>query len=64
MSSLRLFSVVLLALNAYAQTHTASELGKEVVNAGLDANECYRVRDLEINEEEAVIVLTEGYLMF
>jgi hypothetical protein len=48
----------------YAQSHIAADLGRQIVAAGLDPNECYRVRDLEITEEEAVIVLTEGYLMF
>ncbi len=54
----------LLALNAYAQSHAAADLGKQIVAAGLDPAQCYRVRDLEIDEEDARFFLTEGYLMF
>jgi hypothetical protein len=51
-------------LNLAAQTHTAADLGKAVLAAGLDPNECYRIRDVEISEEDARIYLSEGYLMF
>ena len=42
----------------------AADLGREVLAAGLDPGECYRVRDLEISQEDARIFLNDGYLMF
>ena len=63
--ALRKLTLILpLAPNALAQTHAAADLGRQVVAAGLDPNECYKVRDLEITEEDARFFLTEGYLMF
>jgi hypothetical protein len=59
------FLLVLLFLPlAAAQSHAAADLGRAVVAAGLDASECYRVRDLELSEEDAHFYLTEGYLIF
>ena len=49
---------------AAAQTHTAADLGRAVVAAGLDPSECYRVRDLEFSEEDARFYFTDGYLIF
>lgn len=49
---------------AGAQPRTAAQLGREILSAGLDPAECYRVRDLEITQDEARIYLTDGYLMF
>jgi hypothetical protein len=49
---------------AVAQKRTAAELGRQILAAGLDPAECYRVRDLEITHDEARIYLTDGYLMF
>jgi len=54
----------LLAPSAQAQTHTAADLGRRILAAGLDPAECYRIRDLEITQDEARIYLTDGYLMF
>jgi hypothetical protein len=59
---LLLFSA--LTLPVFGQTHAAADLGKEVIAAGLDLNECYRVHDLEISKEDARFYLTDGYLMF
>ena len=53
-----------LALSALGQSHNAADLGRAVLAAGLDPNECYRVRDVEITEEDVHIVLSDGYLMF
>ncbi len=47
-----------------AQTRSAAALGKQVLEAGLDASECYRVRDLELPIEDAQFYFTEGYLIF
>ena len=55
-------------LPAAAQTppaqNRAAELGRQVLAAGLDPAECYRIRDIEITQDEARIYLTDGYLMF
>ncbi len=56
--------VMVLAAPATAQKHAAAELGKQVAVAGLDMDNCYRVRDIEITHDEVRISLTEGYLMF
>jgi hypothetical protein len=42
----------------------AAELGRAILSAGLDPAACYRVRDLEISEEDAEYYLTDGYLIF
>lgn len=42
----------------------AADLGRAVIAAGLDPSECYRVRDLEISEQDAHFYLTDGYLIF
>jgi hypothetical protein len=64
----RRFPVFLLVLLfmplATAQSHAAADLGRAVVAAGLDSSQCYRVRDLELSEEDAHFYLTEGYLIF
>jgi hypothetical protein len=49
---------------ASAQKRTGAELGRQIIAAGLDPAECYRVRDLEITHDEARIYLSDGYLMF
>src|SRR5437588_11756156 len=55
-----LIAAALLAPAAAAQSHAAADLGRRVIGAGLDANECYRVRDIEISKDEARIYLTDG----
>ena len=47
-----------------AATHAAADLGRQILAAGLDPAECYRIRDLEITHDEARIYLNDGYLMF
>jgi hypothetical protein len=51
-------------LNMHAELRRAADLGRQIIGAGLDTTECYRVRDLEISEEDARFFLTDGYLMF
>lgn len=46
------------------QTHVAADLGHRVLTAGLDPNECYRVRDLELSKDDARFYLTDGYIVF
>ena len=47
-----------------AQPPSAADLGRAVLTAGLDPTACYRVRDLEISQEDAQFYLTDGYLIF
>ena len=61
---LRLTALASLSLGLLAQSHTAADLGRAIVAAGLDPSECYRVRDLEITEEDAQFYLTDGYIIF
>jgi hypothetical protein len=56
--------LALFALALDAQKPTAAELGHAVLTAGLDPSACYRVRDLELSEEDAQFYLTEGYIIF
>src|SRR5580698_1143458 len=58
------FLAVTLVCPAFAQSHTAADLGQAVLAAGLDRSACYHVRDLEISEEDARFYLTDGYIMF
>jgi hypothetical protein len=41
-----------------------TDLIKAIHEAGLDASECYRVRDVSFARDEAQIFLTDGYLIF
>lgn len=51
------------AFPAFGQTR-AADLGRSLRTAGLDPDECYRVRDIEFAEEDARFYLTSGYLVF
>lgn len=42
----------------------AAALAAQIRQAGLDAEECYRVRELNFSREDARFYLTEGYLIF
>ncbi|HEX8984967.1 MAG TPA: M1 family aminopeptidase [Bryobacteraceae bacterium] len=59
---------VLLALFIPALAHaagtTAADLGRRILDAGLDPDECYQVRELRFNREDARLYLTEGLLIF
>lgn len=46
-----------------AQTRVA-DLAQRMLNAGLDPDECYQVRDLRLAREDLRMYLTEGYLVF
>ncbi len=49
---------------AFAAGPSAAELAKQIREAGLDPDECYRVRDLSFQKEDIKIYLTDGYLIF
>ncbi len=40
------------------------ELARRVLDAGLDPDECYQVRDVRFSREDARFYLTEGFLIF
>jgi hypothetical protein len=60
----RLTALALLATALMAQKPTAAELGRAILAAGLDPSACYRVRDLQISQEDAQFYLTDGYIIF
>ncbi len=51
------------AITSRAAT-TLADLASQVKNAGLDPDECYRVRDFDFTREDARIYLTDGFLIF
>ena len=51
-------------LKRAVQREVETPLGRKILAAGLDPAECYRVRDLELSEEDARFFLNDGYLMF
>ena len=65
MTAPRILFLFFAALPLLAQpAHVAADLGRGILAAGLDTAQCYRVRDLEISEEDARFFLTDGYIMF
>ena len=62
------FAVLILAASAAfaaaGEGGSAAAAAKAIVNSGLDAKECYRVRDLVFNKEDIRFYLTDGYLIF
>ncbi|MEP6714443.1 MAG: M1 family aminopeptidase [Terriglobia bacterium] len=57
--------LIVLATRLRAAPHTAAaDLGRQVLTAGLDPNECYRVRDVSISRDFARFSFTDGYLIF
>src|ERR1700719_5413018 len=43
---------------------TAAQLAQTIRDAGLDTEECYRVRDLSYYKEDIKLYFHEGYLIF
>jgi hypothetical protein len=62
----RLAALLILILPSLAASAgvPVRELARRVVEAGLDPQECYHVRDLQFGREDARIYLTEGTLIF
>ncbi|MEO8127665.1 MAG: M1 family aminopeptidase [Bryobacteraceae bacterium] len=62
------FAVLILAAStAFAageEAGSAAAAAKAILNSGLDAQECYRIRDLVFNKEDIRFYLTDGYLIF
>jgi hypothetical protein len=59
-----LLAAVTLTLAAQTTAPKAAELGAAILSAGLDPAACFRVHDLEIDQEDAHFYLTQGYLTF
>jgi Peptidase family M1 domain len=60
-SRLVLFAV---CCSCFAAGPSAADLARSIRDAGLDPDQCYRVRDLSFQKEDIKIYLTEGYLIF
>ena len=64
---IRLAVLILVASATFAavdQDRSAASAAKTILNSGLDATECYRVRDLVFKKEDIRFYLTDGYLIF
>jgi Peptidase family M1 domain len=59
----RLLLLVLL-VPSFLAGGRGGDLVKAIREAGLDATECYRVRDVSFARDEAQVFLTDGYLIF
>jgi hypothetical protein len=55
---------VFLPLILCAAEGPTAQLGQRILDAGLDSDECYHVRDLHVIKEDLRVYLTEGYLIF
>jgi hypothetical protein len=60
-SRLVLFAV---CCSCFAAGPSAAELARSIRDAGLDPDQCYRVRDLSFQKEDIKIYLNDGYLIF
>ena len=60
----RLFVGLALTSYGFAAGPSAAELAKSIREAGLDPDQCYRVRDVSFQKEDIRVYLTEGYLIF
>jgi Peptidase family M1 domain len=56
--------LLILPLAAWAAGPTAAETARAVRDAGLDLDQCYRVRDLSLYKEDIKLYFNDGYLMF
>ncbi len=57
-------ALILLAMVRCASAVTAADVGNQVEHITLDADECYRVLDLNFAKEDLKIYLASGYLIF
>ena len=61
----RLFwALALLPVSLWGADGAMAELANRLGQAGLDAEECYRIREINFTKEDVRIYLTEGYLIF
>ncbi len=55
---------LLFAICSLASAQSAAEIARSIREAGLDPNECYRVRDFRFQREDIRIYFSDGYLIF
>lgn len=55
---------VVFATAALAAEPSAKELARSIREAGLDPDECYRVRDFRFQKEDIRVYFNDGYLIF
>lgn len=55
---------LVLPLAGWAAGPTAAETARAVRDAGLDPDQCYRVRDLSLYKEDIRLYFNDGYLIF
>ena len=60
----RVVFLLALPLAGWAAGPTAAEIARAVRDAGLDLDQCYRVRDLGLYKEDIRLYFNEGYLIF
>ena len=60
----RLFCLFALCSSAFAALPSASDIARSVREAGLDADQCYRVREVSFQKEDLRVYLADGYLIF
>jgi hypothetical protein len=56
--------LLLLPFHLPAADGKAADLANQLRSAGLDGEECYRVRDLSFSKQDIRLYLTDGYLIF
>src|SRR5207245_6813625 len=49
---------------AQAAAPSAADFSRSIREAGLDPEECYRVRDLTLHKDDVRVYFTDGYLIF
>ncbi len=59
----RLLWALALLVPAPLAAHNPAELASEIRLAGLDPEQCFRVRDLSLSKEDLRLFFTEGYLI-
>ena len=57
-------AIILLIASRLLHAGAAADLAHKIALAGLDPEECYRVRDLTLTKEDLRLYFTEGYMIF
>ena len=56
--------VLLLFIAHILYAGAAADLAREIAQAGLDSEQCYRVRDLTLTKEDVRLYFTDGHIIF
>ena len=59
-----LWALILLPAGLWGADGIMAELADRLRRTGLDAEECYRIREINFSKEDVRIYLTDGYLIF